>query len=185
MRKIIFVLSTLSLLLAMLFVATPEASAQSERPSFCPPPGVIASGAFLPACLEPPVAEPPVPEPPSASSEFRLVRALICIEDGRVADLAPDGSVGTSFIGDSGVHYLIHAGGPTCQVNCHDGFDFNCDDRLGDFCDAGIDLNTVAGVHECIDALKPVEEPANGGVLLVAVPDPVAIVGLGLFGFGA
>lgn len=48
------------------------------------------------------------------------------------------------------MEYLVHTGPPTCTFNCHMGFDINCDDRLGDFCPAELDRNTVAGVKQCL-----------------------------------
>lgn len=82
--------------------------------------------------------------------------APVCIESQFVMDYAGDGQVGTQFEA-GGQRYLIHYGPPTCKVNCEDGFDFNCDGKLGDYCPVELDLNTVAGVKACIDAMATPE----------------------------
>ena len=85
----------------------------------------------------------------------------VCSEHERVQSdpaLASAG-VGTEFR-DNGVLYQI-ATGAGCSFNCVDGFDINCDGKLGDVCPAELNLNRVADVATCLARFAPTEpEPA-------------------------
>lgn len=79
----------------------------------------------------------------------------ICIEDDLVQDNAEVrlGGVGTMFDGPGGARYVITAG-DGCNFGCLDGFDANCDGRIGDYCPIEHDRTTVLGVLECLELMN-------------------------------
>lgn len=146
-----------------------------SAPTACPAPTVLAEGAdrfgfFSYWCLFELLIE-------GSAGEVSFGQP-ICIEAALVAERAPLGAVGTTFSA-GGQDYLIHTGPPTCEVNCHGGFDFNCDDQLGDFCPPGLDLTTVVGIHDCLDgfALAEAEAEAESSVpAITSAPDLPQII---------
>lgn len=111
----------------------------------------------------------------SVAAQARSVVFPVCIESDLVATHAADGQVGTQFSA-GGLDYLIHTGPPTCEINCHSGFDFNCDGVLDDYCSPDLDLSMVADVHTCIRDMAAAEEPAAATTdIAAAAAAPMAI----------
>ena len=81
----------------------------------------------------------------------------ICIESDLVQKEGMGLSVGGRFW-YNGVQYEITTGAPFCGFNCYDGFDINCDARLGDFCAVELDRWKVNDVATCLLASST---PAN------------------------
>ena len=111
----------------------------------------------------------------------------VCIESELVqrSSTAAGLSVGGTFH-EGGVRYLIATGAPTCQFHCADGFDTNCDGKLGDYCPTGLDLRTVRDVGLCLASLAPAPQsgvarvasvPANSATNVFAVQLPIAPAG--------
>lgn len=89
----------------------------------------------------------------TSDAEAQSVDGTICIESRLVqnhpdADSLAAGSQITSKYNKKS--YLIITGGPTCTFNCVNGFDINCDGKLGDFCPVEFDRNTVRGAGQCL-----------------------------------
>lgn len=85
--------------------------------------------------------------------QSQTVGVAVCIESNFVQNdpAAADGRVGTTFTSSSDGHeYIIHNGKPTCSFNCSNGFDINCDGKLGDFCPVELDPDTVKGAGKCL-----------------------------------
>ena len=76
--------------------------------------------------------------------------SLICIEDERVQEHAQGTKVGDRFFDDY-VEWEIVTGGTFCSFNCFDGYDANCDGKLGDFCPVEYDLSKVTDVGLCLE----------------------------------
>ena len=90
-------------------------------------------------------------------------------------------------------------GAPTCTFNCLDGFDINCDGKIGDFCPVELDRELVDNVQACRDANAPVVQtvaavaavPAVidlGGSTLAhtgAESDVLGMIGAGMLSIGA
>jgi len=76
----------------------------------------------------------------------------VCVESDFVQNNAFSESVGAQF-GVDGRDYLIVSGNSSCTFNCVDGWDINCDGKLGDFCASEYDLTKVAGVGGCLEAM--------------------------------
>lgn len=72
----------------------------------------------------------------------------VCVETQLVQDNAAGQSVGAQF-GIDGRDYLITTGG-NCSFNCVQGWDINCDGKLGDFCPSEYDLTKVGEVGLCM-----------------------------------
>ena len=82
-----------------------------------------------------------------------VVAVPVCIEHTMVQDDADavNLGVGDGFYGDDGDLYRIVAGDANgCSFGCVDGWDANCDGRLGDFCPAEYNRFTVFGVWQCM-----------------------------------
>ena len=130
------------------------------EPITCPLPlvlgqGTAPSGTFDYWCVVQPLVQA------SPTAVFSSSVTAVCIESDFVRETAPEGSgVGSTFW-SGGTDFLVATGSPSCTVNCHMGFDYNCDDVLGDFCPVELDLSTVAGVQACDEALNPVETVAD------------------------
>ena len=81
----------------------------------------------------------------------------VCIEDSRVQD-NPDvvaSGIGDTFDSPDGGRYVIVAGDMNgCSFGCIDGWDANCDGRIGDFCLSEHDRFTVLGVWQCLRHLS-------------------------------
>lgn len=60
-----------------------------------------------------------------------------------------DATVG-SQVSIGGSTYLITTGKPTCDFGCLDGFDANCDGRIGDYCRVGLNRTSVSDVGTCL-----------------------------------
>lgn len=76
----------------------------------------------------------------------------VCIETDLVQAQNP--SLKTSNIfRDNDTVYLIISSGPTCEFNCYNGWDINCDGKLGDFCPSGLNLNLVGDVGKCLASI--------------------------------
>lgn len=89
----------------------------------------------------------------------------VCLESAIASNQAiidPIIGVGSEFYRDATADFYI-IGGVGCLINCHDGFDFNCDGKLGDYCPANIDRHSVKGAAACLEAL---------GLEIVYVPAP-------------
>ena len=104
--------------------------------------------------------------PPPADAQLTLEdtetsKTLIpaCIESDLVQKHsgARRKSVGDSFT-RKGLTYLIVSGSPTCQFDCFEGFDMNCDGKLGDFCSSEHDRSSVLGIRNCLKELAEREE---------------------------
>ena len=102
------------------------------------------------------------------------IRDRVCSEHERVQSdpaLASAG-VGTEYR-DNGVLYQISTGAG-CSFNCVDGFDINCDGKLGDICPPELNLNRVADVATCLARFAPTEpqpEPVPVSPAAVAAGD--------------
>lgn len=80
-----------------------------------------------------------------------------CIESTHVLDdpAAQGEGVGATFINSvTGWEYFINSGGPTCSINCMNGWDFNCDGKIGDFCPVEFNRDRVSGAAACLAALR-------------------------------
>ena len=60
--------------------------------------------------------------------------------------------VGSTFRGVEGTLYVVATGGD-CTFGCVDGFDANCDGKLGDYCASELDRHRAADVATCLQAL--------------------------------
>lgn len=99
-----------------------------------------------------------------------LGQTALCIENDLVQANAQGQRVGNVFTGPPD-RILIATGAPSCSYNCLDGFDVNCDGKIGDFCPVELDREAVADVQPCLDALNPAPPEEQ------SVPvEPVAIV---------
>lgn len=85
----------------------------------------------------------------AAKNNPLILGTQICIEDERVQENAQGLKVGNRFLSD-GVSYEIVTGGSYCSFNCENGYDVNCDGKLGDFCPAEYDLSKVTDVGLCL-----------------------------------
>lgn len=71
---------------------------------------------------------------------------------------------------------LISTGPPTCAYNCVDGFDLNCDGKLGDYCPTELDRNLVKNVVPCLEAAHPTLANAPASVpAVVQAPAAIAV----------
>lgn len=75
----------------------------------------------------------------------------VCIESDKLQDGSAYDSlnVGSTFFAD-GKTYVVTTGAPLCNFGCEDGFDANCDGRLGDFCRVELSRTTVGDVGKCL-----------------------------------
>jgi len=94
------------------------------------------------------------PTPVCLESEIASQRAMV----------DPVIRAGSDFYRDATADFYVIAG-VGCKINCHDGFDFNCDGKLGDFCPVQYDRHSVNGAAACLEAL---------GLVIVVVPPPAA-----------
>ena len=121
---------------------------------------------------------------------------VTCIESDTVQDdpAAATMRVGNVYEGNDGTRHLITTGAPLCSFNCAMGFDLNCDGIRGDYCPAGLNLHTVAGVAACLASLEPATQPLAVEPIAVEVGElaytgsethTLGLLGLGLLSAGA
>jgi len=84
----------------------------------------------------------------------------VCVEDDIVQTYAMSQSVGDRFNNGQGFDFLIMTG-RSCTFNCIHGWDINCDGKIGDFCNADYDRNTVAGLSMCLADMNAEATPAS------------------------
>ena len=85
-------------------------------------------------------------------------RTPVCIESDVVQGdpAATLLSVGDVFPGPGESEYVIVSGDQNnCSFACLDGWDTNCDGRIGDFCPAEYNRSTVFGVWQCLRHMTP------------------------------
>lgn len=132
----------------------------------------------------------------------------ICANTDFALEHAADVSIGDTFEIEGHANWFFIGSGPSCGFGCHDYADFDCDNKLGNYCPIEINLGTVAGIHECMAHLNPEPVAAGGtggGAEAVAVAvaggqtggaaatlaitgseaGAFAAIGAGLIGFGA
>ena len=104
----------------------------------------------------------------------------VCIESALVQSdpAAASLGVGNNFTGtDDNVFYRIISGAPTCSFNCLDGFDANCDGKLGDVCPVELNLSSVKGAKACLELHAAASNPSVPALPVAApvAPAPAAI----------
>lgn len=120
-----------------------------------------AAGAFV--CYSQVTVVDSTHQNPGATASIGLATPVLreaCIESDLVGEGAsPDARVGDVFTSSTGSEYVI-VSGEGCSFNCVDGFDANCDGKLGDYCLSEIDIGRVDGAAECVALLEASETSA-------------------------
>lgn len=87
----------------------------------------------------------------AASVDFQIptcINSAMVQNDPALAAL----SLGVPYRDSAGTSRILISG-QECNFDCADGFDINCDGKIGDFCDSSFDLDTVHGVGQCLAQL--------------------------------
>ena len=126
-----------------------------------------------------------------------LGMTALCLEDEYVQANAAGHRVGDVVTGGPD-RVLIATGAPSCQYNCIDGFDINCDGVIGDFCAPELDRELVDNVQLCLaTSAPPAPEQTEAATAPAAIPvtettlahtgsesHVLGMVGAGMLGLG-